>query len=225
MGTTKSFNSELRELAFKEGMALFGAADVSGINEQLLLPNNAADKFPRAAVFGYRLASGVLETLASAPNQIYYFHYQRVNILLDQTALKLAAFIQQEGFSALPVPASQVTDWQKQLGTVNHREIARLAGLGWYGKNNLLVNPQYGSQVRYATVLTDMPLETGAPSAGSCGDCAACIAACPSGAIKKDSFDLALCSEKLKDFMKTEKIGQMICGLCVKACKGQAKSK
>ena len=116
-----------------------------------------------------------------------------------------------------------MTDWNKQTGVLSHREFARLAGHGWYGKNNLLVNPDYGSQVRYATVLTDFPLKTDSPVNGSCGNCTLCIDACPANAISENSFNLELCSLKLKEFMKTRGIGQMICGVCIKACKGKKK--
>jgi epoxyqueuosine reductase QueG len=161
----------------------------------------------------------VLSTVEGKPNQIYYFHYQRANMLLDGTALKIAAWIQARGSEAFPVPASQVVDWERQLGTVSHREVARLAGHGWYGRNNLMVNRPFGSGVRYATVLTDLPLELDAPVRDSCGACRACIAACPASAITEQGFDLSRCREKLKEFVKTEKIGQMICGVCVRACR------
>lgn len=212
--------SALRKLALDDGMALFGVADISTMKKDIDLPPALLERFTAAVVAGFRLSGGVLDTLSTAPNLIYYFHYQRVNLQLDHAALRLASWIESKGFEALPVPASQVVHWEKQLGTLSHREAARLAGLGWYGRNNLLVNPDYGSRVRYATVLTNMPLKFDKPVKDGCGSCSACVAACPAGAIGRDSFNLALCSAKLKDFMKTEKIGQMICGLCVRACRG-----
>jgi epoxyqueuosine reductase QueG len=211
----------LKKAMSGEGMALFGVADIEPVKKDIQLPEKLSAKFSAGVVFGFRLSGSVLESLEGAPNQLYYFHYQRVNLILDQAALKLTAHIQAKGYSALPVPASQVIHWEKQAGTLSHREIGRLAGFGWYGRSNLLVNPEYGSQFRLATVLTDMPLKFDKPSPGACGACELCVAACPSGAIGKDGFNLQLCREKLKDFMKTEKIGQMICGLCVKACKGK----
>jgi len=220
MGKIENYG-KLKKFVLNEGMALFGVADIEQVKNDFQLPAEIAAKHTAGISLGFRLSGSVLETLSNAPNQIYYFHYQRTNLLLDHAALKLTALIQSKGYSALPVPASQVIHWEKQLGTVNHREIARLAGLGWYGRSNLLVTPDYGSQVRLATVLTDMPLKFDSPLKAGCGSCEACVAACPSGAISRDNFNLQLCREKLKDFMKTEKIGQMICGLCVRACKGK----
>jgi epoxyqueuosine reductase QueG len=156
MNPQENYN-ELKKLALTEGIALFGVADVTEIRHTFLMPEKIFALFTRGISLGFRLSRTVLQTVEDAPNQMYYFHYQRANMLLDQTALKLAARIQEMGYDALPVPASQIMDWEKQLGSLSHREIARLAGHGWYGRNNLLVNKAYGSQVRYVTVLTDLP--------------------------------------------------------------------
>ncbi|MHB9155820.1 MAG: hypothetical protein ACYC5N_09055 [Endomicrobiales bacterium] len=217
----QEYFDELRKIAVAEGMALFGAADVRPLRDGFLIPAEVAAKFDLAVSLGLRLSKSVLETVENAPNQLYYFHYQRANILLDQTALKVMAFVQSRGFDAFPVPASQVMDWEKQLGTVSHREIARRAGLGWYGKNNLLVNERFGSQVRYASVLTNMPLPAAQPVPGRCGACRACLDRCPAGAIKENGFDREACHLKLKEFTKIQRIGQMICGVCLKACPGK----
>jgi len=63
------------------------------------------------------------------------------------------------------------------------RAFAARAGLGWFGKNNCLITPAYGSWVVLAEVITTAPLAPDGPRAGDCGDCRACLDACPTGAL------------------------------------------
>jgi epoxyqueuosine reductase len=64
------------------------------------------------------------------------------------------------------------------------REAAHRAGLGWYGKNTLLLLPGRGSWFVLGSVVTDAPLPpTTAGATGTCGSCARCLPACPTGAL------------------------------------------
>jgi len=202
---------------------LLGVADLRQERETLAgLPENIRNSLPLAVVIALRVSRTVLGTLEDGPNLLYFHHYRQINAQLDRAATRISAEIERQGCSALPIPASQIVDWEKMAGQVSHKAIARLAGLGWQGRNNLLVTPQLGAQVRLATILTDFPLAPDHPLEADCGPCRRCVTVCPAKAIAETpaAFDLPACYDKLNEFRKTRHIQQHICGVCVKACFG-----
>ncbi|MDD5254813.1 MAG: hypothetical protein PHR11_02015, partial [Candidatus Omnitrophica bacterium] len=180
-------------------------------------------KLDTALCMGVGLSRGVLAEIGAEPTRVYFHHYRTANAFLDQAAFRLAAHIQRKGYLSMPIAASQIVDWQRQEAHLSHKKIGYLAGLGWIGRNNLLVNKALGSQFRLVTVLTNMPVKTGHPLKEGCGACRRCISLCPASAIKDDpaAFDHQKCFEKLKDFQRRRLVDQYICGVCVHACAGK----
>jgi epoxyqueuosine reductase len=220
----KDHYGQLREFALREGASLFGVAETSALKDKLYsLSPKTLQGLGRAVSMAFHLSDRVMEDVVDGPTKLYFFHYQRVNMLLDELALKITNLIQDRGWQALPIPASQIVDWEKQRAHLSHKHVAKQAGLGWIGRNNLLVTPQFGSGVRLITVLTNMPLQADEPLPWGCEDCRACISSCPSQSIKEkpEDFDHIGCYHQIKALVKAAGISQNICGLCVKACGGK----
>jgi epoxyqueuosine reductase len=208
------YTDALRDLVLSDGLVAFGVADLGS-------ERDCFDGFSRAVSVAALLSRGVLDTIEDGPTKVYAYHYRTINAFLNHTAARVVSYIESSGYRSFQIPASQIADWKDLTGPVSHKEIGRRAGLGFIGRNNLLVTPRFGSRVRLVSVLTDMPLVVGSPIEMDCGECRDCITVCPAGAIgeRVEDFDLEKCKEKLKWFKK-HLVGHYICGVCVKVCAG-----
>lgn len=217
------YENELRALLTNAGADLVG---FSCLRDEL---PEELKKYPYAITIVRKLATAVTDTIQGAPTMIYFQHYRMTNTKLDLLALDAISFIEKQGYLALPIAASQSTPDEKEeyKGVFPHKTGAVKSGLGFIGKSGVLITEKYGSFVRLATVLTDMPLEpSGEVHYSKCGACTLCRDACPAHAItgeeyipghaRKEIFDAKKCS----DHMKTYKhIGRgAVCGICMSVC-------
>ncbi|MBI9063902.1 MAG: epoxyqueuosine reductase [Marinilabiliaceae bacterium] len=147
------------------------------------------------------------------------FHLKELQA--DQLADYLAHYLTQKGYPAY----SQSEDSIYLTGFYNektkstplpHKTIARLAGLGWIGKHNLLVTPEYGSAICMCTVLTDAPITTHSvevPLSAQCGACGICQVICADHAIKGKAWDVTTSRDGVVDVYKCT-----TCFKCVVHC-------
>jgi len=124
-----------------------------------------------------------------------------------------------------PIPNRYYTD----TGPVLERELAQRAGLGWLGKNSMLINPQAGSTFLLAEIFLGIDLEPDEPfTTDHCGTCTRCIDACPTQCILPNrTLDSRRCISYLTIENKgnipedlREQIGNWIfgCDICQQVC-------
>lgn len=232
MFKTNSLQKQLSDLAATLGIDYFGVADLAVAKDFIYSQGgDAVARFPLSISIGIRLVDAVVDELTrhEDPTVIFTYRslYNTVNTSLDQATLYIAKTIQEQGFKAYPIAAAQRISNEKLTGAFSHKLAAHLAGLGWIGKNCLLITADHGPRVRWSTILTDAPLETtGVPLTEQCGKCDQCVKICPvqafTGTAFKDSeprearYNAHLCAQYIDK--RQAIIGDGLCGLCVNAC-------
>jgi epoxyqueuosine reductase QueG len=205
------------------GAVLVGFADLTPLDDA------TRQGFPRAVSFAMPLTPAIVADIVEGPTEAYSAEYQRLNALLTRTSQDLAGFIESRGCKAQARPATG--DWSADSlrAPFQHKTAATLAGLGWIGKCALLVTPQYGPAIRWASVLTDAPVRTGTPVTESrCGDCAACVNICPGkacsgrnwrrGMPREEFWDPKACMAGMQKVSMARLHRSGICGMCIAAC-------
>lgn len=225
--------SDLRRIA-QEGRAdYFGIADLSSAKEAIVLQGGEwLRPYDRAVVVGVRMFDDLVDKLPERSNRavaIDYRHhcYEVLNLRLDQLVSRMAGEVQAQGHAVVPVPASKRYDDERICAIFSHKMAAHLAGLGWIGKSCMLITPDHGPRVRWASLLTNAPLgPTGIAVKQRCGTCRKCVEACPVSAFTGRSFDASEPREARFEARRCEQyFDQMeakgepsVCGMCVYAC-------
>ncbi|MDV0447542.1 hypothetical protein MsAg5_14420 [Methanosarcinaceae archaeon Ag5] len=205
-------------------------------------PENVFPPVKTAIVIGVSVNLPILET---TPSVYYNEHYKTLNAFLDQEALLISQFLNEEGMPSMPISRdgyAGISALKKEpTAAFSHKHAAYYADLGTFGRNNTILTQEYGPRIRFTTVLTTATLnELGVPNKKKaaakskietknepaknlCIECMLCVRHCPAGAIcgdKKMPYPLSKI-DKQKCTAQSERLaanGISPCGICIKVC-------
>lgn len=202
-------------------------ADLAGIGDLNQVQNC---NFKIGVAVAVSLPKNVIMDLQKAPTKEYYDLYGFLNEKLNGIAMAGEEFLRSKGFEAYAQTTDRVEVNRENISKLPHKTVAARAGLGWIGKNCLLVTPEYGSAVRISSLLTNAPLVCDRPIAHSrCGKCMLCVRKCPAQALKGALWEAGMEREKIVDVRKCYKkqvdimyretgIETDLCGRCFAVC-------
>jgi len=219
----KDLTTEVKKVALGTGIDFVGIAPVERLKNapEDLQPKNFLGNTKSLVSFGVKISKGVIEANKKAYSgsrpaiYAYLMHgYIVLNSWLNDTAFHIARFLENEGYTATPLPSSRPFDSLKLQGVISHRHVAVAAGLGEFGWNALLLTTDYGPRVRLGTVLSDAELEPDPMYSGEklcekdkCNRL--CVKMCPMSAISPEQ------AERLEMDGKTFEYAKVDCWKCL----------
>jgi epoxyqueuosine reductase QueG len=240
----EALTREIKQYVLDQGLDLVGVASTDRISaitpEGYHRPSDLLPECRSSIVMALRWVDPLVDGLPELRGM-----YSRMMIImnsrLDQTLLRIAHFLGQKGFLAMPVHASDPYDLSSLKGVLSHKHAAVQAGLGEFGASNLLLTPQFGPRQRLVQLLTDAELRPGEPlDLGLCektvSECDyACIRACPPKVIPAPPKSSDAMKEAVRNGIKIDKPGCSYyqdrglphmgrngytyrCGMCIAVC-------
>ncbi|MEY8000620.1 hypothetical protein AB8U03_10495 [Clostridium sp. Mt-5] len=214
----------LKKELFKSGASMVKFADLRDVEESRL------NKMTYGISIAVALNPFIICNIGDGPTKEYHEEYNRVNNKLDTLVEHAGQILQSAGYNTLLKTTSKVeVNWESLYTTLPHKTVATRAGMGWIGKCALLVTKEFGSAVRFSSLLTDAKLKTEIPIDKSyCGNCHICKDFCPAGAplginwrigFKRENFfDAFKCKNMADKICKAKGIKDTICGKCIEVC-------
>ncbi len=188
----------IRDIALRAGADICGIAPASRFSAapEGFRPEDIWQRCKSVLVFAKRLPPDAL----SASSCIPYTHVNSViTHLVDDITYEISLALHDEGIANVLIPSDDPYEhWEPEnlygRAILSLRHAAMLAGLGYLGRNTLLINQRYGNLLQLGAVLLGVDIEADPPVTESCpDDCRLCLDACPANALDGITVNQKLC--------------------------------
>ena len=194
-------NSKIEKMLLKRGADIVRFIDITN------LPISQTQGYARAILFCMALSKDFIIAMRVGEKREQEFVDKEHET--DALADWLAEYLGQEGYKSYSQSEKSHSrngnyDEKTFTSRLPHKTIARLAGIGYIGKNNLIINEKYGCAFSMCTVLTDAPLVTEKYPLmlSKCGDCGVCKKVCSENAVLGNEWSELTGREGVVDVFK-----------------------
>lgn len=219
----------IESAAREAGSDLVCFADLSPL-KGMLVGDTTTLEYPYAVTFAVEIPKDAARASLKEPSEEMRSAYKMCNKKLKGAGESIVQLLVGEGYKARFIDPAQRVNPEMLLGPISQKAIASLSGMGWIGKNGLLITEKYGPRQRMGAVLTDMPVRGRAELLeNKCGDCTECIDRCAMKVLKGPSFkrhpesrdlviDWAKCGKYEAKLIGDGSRPERACGRCISVC-------
>lgn len=179
---------DIRKWAQQKSVDIVKVVDISTLSE---IENRG---FPRAILLVNILPKDLVNKIIREEEDKQQI-FSDVEHQTDEIADQLAEAIHEAGYHAISQSEKGIGirsefNFETKTSILPHKKMAVLSGLGWIGKNNLLVTEEYGSALTMCSLLTDMQVEVDSAKMilPQCGNCNLCVKCCPANALHNQTW-------------------------------------
>jgi len=187
-------SNNIKQILYDLGVDICGIASIDRFTEapEGFHPVDTLPSCKSVIVFGKKFLKSTIICNNSVP---YTLTRNMISLIIDTLTIKFCEILEEQNIIAVPVgalgPSIYDEKTNRSRGIISLKHSAVLAGMGYIGKNSLLITPQYGNMVWLNGVLVDIELESDEIIQESCPkNCKLCIENCPVNAIKKDNLEI-----------------------------------
>ena len=215
-------SNSIKEMTYLFGADVCGVANIERFENapKGFHPLDIYSEAKSVIVFGKQFSASLFEANTNVP---YTFVKNKFVELLDDISIQLTFNIESKGYKAIPIPSDEPYEyWDSQnrhgKGILSLKHSAQASGIGYIGKNTLLINKKYGNRLYLGAVITNADLKPDDLVNTSCPEsCSICLKACPQSALDGITVNQKKCRESCASV--TDGGGFVYsCNICRKVC-------